>query len=159
LLALFQPPDLHLFGNAENGFFELQRNVFAQVGAALSPRPPAWVAAKDFAKIEEIAEDVLKIGERRRIESDAAIARDSGVPEPVIPRPLLRIGKHRVCLAALLKLLFRLGIVGVTVGMVLHRQLAVGALDFLVARRAAHSQNFVVIAFYFGRQCCFPYSI
>jgi hypothetical protein len=43
--------------------------------------------------------------------------------------------------------------------MVLHRQFAVGALDLLIASCSAHAEDFVIIAFYVGSQCCFPYSI
>jgi hypothetical protein len=39
--------------------------------------------------------------------------------------------------------------------MVLHRQLAVGALNLLVVSRAAHAEDFVIIAFYVGSQMFF----
>ncbi len=73
LLALFHPPDLHLLGDAEDGFLELEREVFAQIGAALrarARRPP--LPAEHVAESEEVAEDVLEIGEHRGVESAVA---------------------------------------------------------------------------------------
>jgi len=69
------------------------------------------------------------------------------VTEAIVASALLGVREHRVCLAALFELLFRLRIVRVAVRMVLHRQLAIGALDLLVGGRAAHSQNFVIVSF------------
>jgi len=157
--AFFQPPDRDLPGDAEDRFLELERNVFAPIGAALCARAAASAAAKDVAKVEKIAKDVLKISERRRIESDTAIVRHACMTEAVIARALLGVGKYGVGLAALLKLLFCLRIIGIAIGMVLHRQFAVGALDLLIAGVSAHAEDFVIIAFYVGSQCCFPYSI
>ncbi len=77
--------------------------------------------------------------------------------EAVVARALLAVGEDRVGLAALLEALFGPGIVGIAVGMVLQRELAIGALDFLVVRRAADAQHFVVIAFYVGSQNCLPF--
>jgi hypothetical protein len=157
--ALFQSPDRHLPGDAEDRFLELERNVFAHIGAALCAGAPASAAAKDVAKVEKVAKDVLKISERRWIESDTAIVRHACMTEAVIARTLLGVGKYGVRLAALLKLLFRLGIIGIAIRMVLHRQFAVGAFDLLIASASAHAEDFVIIAFYVGSQCCFPYSI
>ena len=46
---------------AEDGFFELQVDVFAEIGAALGaaafPRPPA----KNFSQAEEVAENIAEI--------------------------------------------------------------------------------------------------
>ncbi len=38
LFAFFEAPHLHLLGDAEDGFLELEGKVFAQVGAALGAR-------------------------------------------------------------------------------------------------------------------------
>ena len=158
LVTFLQAPDLHLLGDAENCFLEFQREVFAHVGTALRARASsAASAAEHIAESKDVAEDVLNIGEARRIESAAAIARDSSVAEAVIASTLLRVSQHRVGFAALFELLFRIRIVGIAVGMALHRQLAVGALDLLVGGGAAHAQDFVIVAFFFGSQRCFPW--
>ena len=73
---------------------------------------------------------------------------DSRVPEAIVARTLFRVREHGIGLAALLELLLRIGIVGIAVGMVLQRQLAVSALDLLVVRGARDAQDFVVVAFH-----------
>ena len=55
-------PHFDLLGDAEDGFLELQRQVLAQVGAALRARAAmATLAAEHVAKSEEVAEDVLEV--------------------------------------------------------------------------------------------------
>ena len=93
--------------------------------------------AEHVTKSEKVAEDVLHVDEVRRIESaTAAIAGNARMSEAVVARTLLAVGQHRVRFAAFLELLFRFRIVRIAVGMVLHRQLAIGALDLLLGRRA-----------------------
>ena len=113
--------------------------------------PPAEHVAED------IAEDVLHIDEAGRIKpaSTAAIARNTRVPKAVIARALFRVRQNRVSLAALFELLFRIGVIWIAVRMILHRQLAVGALEFLLRGRAAYAQDLVIIAFYVGSQIYF----
>jgi hypothetical protein len=79
-------------GDPENRFLELERNVFAHIGAALRARAPASAASKDVAKVEKVAKDVLKISERRWIESATAIVRHGYMTEAVIARTLLGVG-------------------------------------------------------------------
>ena len=57
-----------------------------------------------------------------------------------------------VGLADFLEFFFRVGIVGIAVGMVLQRELAIGALELDFSNRAAHAQHFVVVAFGVGGQ-------
>src|SRR5512146_767906 len=66
--------------------------------------------------------------------------------EAVVLRALVSISKHGVGFGALLEALFRRRI-GVAVRMKLQRQLAIGALDLLLRRGAAHAEHFVIIAF------------
>ena len=54
---------------------------------------------------------------------------------------------ERVGLAALFEFVFRVGIVGIAVGMKLQRQLAIGALDLLIGGGAGYAQHLVVVAF------------
>ena len=70
LLALFQPRICTCLVIAENRFLELQRDVFAHVGAALGARTTSATAsaAEDIAKSKDVAEDVLEIDELDRIE-------------------------------------------------------------------------------------------
>jgi hypothetical protein len=70
----------------------------------------------------------------------------------VIGGALLLVAQHRVGFAALLEALFGAVIVGVAVRVILQRQLAIGALDLNVSRRARDAEYFVIVAFNFGSQ-------
>ena len=72
--------------------------------------------------------------------------------EAVVERAFLAVRQNRVSLAALFELLFRVGIVRVAVRVKLQRQLAVGALDLLLAGPAGNPEDFVVVAFYVAGQ-------
>jgi hypothetical protein len=160
LVTLFQSPHLYLLGDAKDSFLELESEIFTKVGAALCARTAApALAAEHIAKAEQVAEDVVEIVEHGGVESAIAAgsAGNSCVTEAVVARALLAIGKNRVCFAAFLEPLFGLRIVGIAIGMVLQRELAIGALDFLVVGRPADAQNFVVIAFYVSGQNCLPF--
>ena len=65
----------------------------------------------------------------------------------VVGRALVRIAQHLVGLAGLLELLFRRMIARIAVRMILERQLAIGALQLLVAGIARNAQHLVVICF------------
>src|ERR1019366_324360 len=161
LVALFQPPHLHLLGDAKHGFLKLEGEIFAQIGPALGARTAASpLPAEHVAKSEEVAEDVVEIVEYRGVESAVAArpAGNSRVTKAVVACALFAVGENRVGFAALLEALFGGRIVGITVGMVLQSEPAIGALDFLVVGRAADAQHFVVIAFYVGSQNGLPFS-
>src|ERR1035441_2174806 len=161
LVALFQPPHLHLLGDAKCGFLKLESDIFAQIGPALCARTAASaLPAKHVAKSEEIAEDVVEIVEHRGVESAVAArtAGNSRVTKAVIARALFAVGENCVGFAALLEAILGGRIVGIAVRMVLQSELAIGAFDFLVVGRAADAQHFVVIAFYVGSQNGLPFS-
>ncbi len=64
----------NLLGDAEDSFLELERQVLAQIGAALRARAAAsTLAAKHVAEAEDVAEDVLKVVEDGGIESAGAL--------------------------------------------------------------------------------------
>ena len=67
--------------------------------------------------------------------------------EAVIARALLGVGQDGVGLAAFLEALFGARIVGVSVGVILERQLAIGALDLDVGGRTGDAENLVIVAF------------
>jgi hypothetical protein len=69
------------------------------------------------------------------------------VAEAVVEVALIGIGQHRVRLGAFLEVILGRLVAGIPVGMELQRELAVGALDFLIGRRTRHAQHFVIIAF------------
>ena len=65
----------------------------------------------------------------------------------VIESALLGVGEDRVGLGAFLEAFFRIRIIRVPVGMVLHGELSISALQLTFTHRTAHRQYFVVIAF------------
>ena len=70
---------------------------------------------------------------------------DAGMAETVVEAALLRVGQDRVGLGRLLELLFRLLVAGIAVRVMLERQLAVRALDLLVAGLTVDAQDLVVV--------------
>ena len=65
----------------------------------------------------------------------------------VVHRALLAIDEHRVGFGYFFKFFFRGRTVRIAVGMILHGELAIRALDFLLARGTNDTQHLVVIAF------------
>jgi hypothetical protein len=139
--------DLSLF--AENRLFKFQGDILAQVRAALSACAAA-TAAEEIAKAEKVAENLAEIVEDGGI--DPARSANSGVTEAVVGGALVGIRQDGVGFAALFELLFRVGIIGVTVRVKLQRQFAVGAFDLLIAGPAGNPEDLVVIAFYVAGQ-------
>jgi hypothetical protein len=141
--------DLRFF--AEYRFLKSQRQILAQVCASLSASATLASAAKEIAKAEEIPENVVQVLECAGIDSAHSTA-DSGVTKAIVSGALVAVGEDGVRLAAFFELFFRVWIVGIAVRMILQRQFAVGALNFLLAGFAGNTQDFVVIAFYFTGQ-------
>src|SRR5579871_6070844 len=67
--------------------------------------------------------------------------------EAIVSRALICVAQHLVRFARFLKLFFSDVVARVTVGMILQRLLAVGALQLLVAYIARNAQYFVVVSF------------
>ena len=112
---------------------------------------PRWVrlrrrvpAAKNLAEAEEVAEDIAEIG---GVEARARASAQTGMTEAVVDAALFDIRQNGVGFAALFEFFFRVGIVGIAVGMELQRQLAIGALDLLLGGGAGYAQHLVVVAF------------
>ena len=150
LLAKFMLSVSDLFFYAEGRFFELDGDVFAQIGAALRTSATArTISAEQIAESEEFTKDVAEILEHRCVESAARRGRAyAGVTEAVIHFALLGVREHGIGLAALFEFFFRVRVVRIAVRMELQRELAIGALDLLISRPTLHTQNFVVISFY-----------
>ncbi|GAA5242167.1 hypothetical protein BMMON2_49890 [Burkholderia mallei] len=65
----------------------------------------------------------------------------------VVRGPLLAVRQHSIGFLRFLEMLLRILAVRIAVGMVLHRELAICLLDFVVARVLRDAQNLVVIPF------------
>ena len=144
LLAGLMAPHRDLGFGAENGIFEFHGDIFAQVGAALRAAAPARAAAKNLSQAEEVAENITQVG---GVEARSSASAQPGVTEAVVDVALLHIRQHRVGFAALFEFFFRVGVVGIAVGMELQRQFAVGALELLLGCGAGYAQNLIVVAF------------
>jgi len=138
--------DLRLL--TEHGLFELQRDVFSQVRTALGPSAPAAARAEEIAEAEEVAENLAEVLDRGIEPRRSSNPAYTGVTEAVVGGTFIGIRQNGISFAALFELLFRVGIVGIAVGMELQRQFAVGAFDFLFAGSTGDSEDLVVIAFY-----------
>src|SRR5438067_520318 len=66
--------------------------------------------------------------------------------EPIVQAALLGVGEDRVGLGGFLELFLRGVVARIAVRVMLHRQLAIGALDLGVGRRPRQFQDFVIIA-------------
>jgi len=139
---------------AKNRLLKFQMQVFAQIGSALGSTAPSPALPEHVAKSKNVAKDIAEILEDCGIESRRATARTAkpGVSKAVIQRSLLTVGQNRVSLGDLLELIFRLRIIGISVRMVRHRKLAIGALYFDFRGSASDTQHLIKIAFCIGGQ-------
>ena len=144
-------------GNARLGpeecFLELERQIFAKIGAALHAAATAATTAtpEHVAEAEELSEDIAEILEYCGIETGArtATAAQSSMSVAIVGGSLLRIGEHGVSLAHFLEFLFRIRIIGIAVRMELQCELAIGALQFYLGDCASHTQYFIKSRFAF----------
>jgi hypothetical protein len=134
---------------AEHRLFEVERQVITKVVAAGGAIAAFAAAAEEVAEAEQVAEDVAEVGELIRVEP--AHAGCASVAVTVVAGPLLLVGEHAVRFRRLLELLLGIGIAGVLVGVVLHRELAVGLLDVVHRRATLHAEDFVVITLFGSR--------
>ena len=118
---------------------ERDLEVVAQVGAALraargAPPPPNMSPKPKMSPRPPrmSSKPVKTLGSKPPV---AAPPRP-GVAEAVVHVALVGVGEHRVRLGRFLELVLRLLVAGIAVGMVLERQLAVRALDFLRRSRS-----------------------
>ena len=147
LAAGFVARNFDLFGGAEDSFFERQFQVVSEIGAALrATTTPA--APEDVSEAEDIAEDVAEIGEHVRIKTaKAGACTHARVAESVIVCPFLRVTQDRVRFGRFFKPLFSFFVSWIAVGVVLERQFAISAFDFLIARVARNAKDVVIVAF------------
>ena len=143
-----------MFLRAKDRFLKFQMQVLAQIRPALGPAAATAALPKHVAKTKNVAEDVAKILEDRRIESrrSSRVSSHARVSETVIQRPLLAIGKNGVRFGNFFELLLRVRVIGVAVRMMRHRQFAIRALDFNVGGRTGDTEYLVIITFVSGQK-------
>jgi hypothetical protein len=118
--------------SAENCLFKFQRDVFAQIGAALGPSAGSSAAAKKIVDPEKIAEDFAEILNGGFVTS-ASSATQPGVSIAIVGGTFIAVGQHGISLATLFELFFGVRVIRIAIRMKLQRELAVGALDLLLA--------------------------
>src|SRR5215468_7949822 len=142
------PPDVYAGLGTEHRLLELEREILAQIGTSL--RTGAFTAACSTEQVpnaEELSKDVAQILECVGIEASSPGTCYSSVSKAIVGRAFVGVDQHRVRFGDFLEFLFRIRIIRIPVGMVLHGQLTVGALNLLLGAGALHSQDLVVIAF------------
>ena len=133
-------------GNADFGFssacrlFQRDFQVIAQIRTAIN-------VGMSAACTEYIAKYIAKCVSKSLGTRTGHAGIHTGMTVLVVCRTFLRIGKYFVGFFGFLEMVFRFWIIRVAVRMMLHRQLAVGFLDFVFAGVAVNAQHFIVVAF------------
>ena len=155
-LALVGFGERHLLFATPGGFLESQFHVIAQIRALLGLTRIGATAAKNILEhapaAKDFAEDVKWVMETRPRPAAAPTRPPvkGRVAELVIRGPLLLVIEHLVSLAQFLEFLLRSLVARVLIGVIFHRLLAVGLLDFLGAGGALNAQDLVIVAFGHG---------
>jgi hypothetical protein len=115
---------------AEVCLFKFESEILTQIGAALNAAATASATAKHIAEAEKLAEDVAEILEYRGIKpgTGGRRAADAGVAESVVSCALVSVSQDSIGFADFLELLLSIRIVGIPVGVILERELAIGGL-------------------------------
>ena len=121
--------DLDLCLGPERGLGEAHLEVVAEVGAALSRAPGTPALPEDLP--EDVTEDVVDIAGETGLEGARAESAGRLVTEAVVPGALLPVAEDFVGLGSFLEPVLGGLVAGVLVGVVLNRELAEGALQFL----------------------------
>src|SRR6266566_590012 len=153
LIASIQLTNFDLFLRAKRRFLQCNLHVVTQIGTTLpfvratgantttkkTLENSAATAAEDLPEnIERIVESAAKA---------APAVRKRGVSVPIVGSPLISVDQDVVGLAQFLKFFLGVRIIRILVRMELDRELAIGALDFILVRTPGHPEHFVVVAF------------
>ena len=146
--ALLIADEVDLLLAAQRGLLEGEGQVVAQIVAGNGA-----IAARGAAAAgEERGKDVLKAAEAAAKAAEIAIpaaakaALRAVMSELVVLSALLGIRQHLIGLVDLLEALLRFFVARVDIGMVLLRELSIGALDGRFIRAPVHAENLVIIS-------------
>ena len=115
---------------------DVPRNTFILTAAASAP---AEHLAEDVGEVESLCTaEPAKTAESARAAAHALFER--GMTVLVVHGAFFFVGQGVVGFLNFFKFFFRLFVAGIAVGVVFHRQLAVGFFDFVVARTARHAE-------------------
>jgi hypothetical protein len=142
---------------AVEGIFQGDLEIIAQIGTAgrtmaASTAPAAAHSAHAEGFAEDLFENVGELGragataERALAAAHAALF-EGGVAHAVIGCALVLVGQDGIGLADFLELGLGLRIARILVRVILHRQLAIGALQRLFVCRTVDTECLVIVAF------------
>ena len=153
-VATFEAANLDLGLGSKNCVFKLDREIVAQIVAANLPRTSLLSSTHVEHLAEQVAEDVAQVDTAAEAtEAARAATAHTRVPKSIVGSALVRIAQHLVRFTRLFELLFCGVIARVAVRVELHCQLAISALQLLVAGFTRNAQNLVVICFAHSRIC------
>ena len=141
--------------SAGESFF--QRNLHLRAQIRTAPRSRALTAPAAAKAAEHFFENIFKAAAAKGATATkaATTARPAllkgGMTETVISGALFGILQHIVSLVQFLELGFGFCIALIAVRVPLHRKLAIGFLEVILARIARDAENLVIIAFCHGR--------
>src|SRR5208337_1942423 len=143
----FRTGNLYLCFQTSRRFFERNLQVVSQVGAAGGASALLGAPAKS-AETEKVPKQIFEVRENcgGEVRAPPACGAHASVPELIVGGPLLRVSEHAVGFSDFLEFfLCFLFVVRIAVRMVLHGELTIGALDFLIGRLAVNTQYFVIV--------------
>ena len=103
--------------SAEEGLFEFQVDILAQVGAALGTGATTRTSAENVSETKEVAENVAEILKDGRVKTHASSAAYASMTKAIVQRTFFAIGEDRVGLTGFLEFLFRVGIIRIAIRM------------------------------------------
>ena len=119
--------------------------------SSLAAHPSAeWISSttenlgEDITSSAEVLKNTSKVCAPENIFLRKALSKP-GLSEAVVLGTLVRVTEHRVGLADLFELLFRVLRALVVVGVMLESKLAVSPFDLVLTRISLNTQNFVVV--------------
>jgi hypothetical protein len=146
--ACFMARILDLLRCTESGIFKFEFEVVAKIRSALNPTAPTTASTSEHvSETENVAEHIAEVRKDAGIESGVSSSTaQSGMTVTVVCGALLGIGKNRICFGRFLEAIFGLFVSGISVRMVLKRELSIRALHLLVGRRFSDAKNLVIIS-------------
>src|SRR6185437_14380888 len=137
-IACFRFAHGNFGGLAEDRIFQFDGDVGAQIGSALRAAATTS-AAEGIAKSEDVAENFAEILESRGIEAAESSTAHPGVAKAVVLRTLILVRKDAIRLAGFFEFFFGSLVARIAVGVILHGEFAVCALEFLISAASSYT--------------------